>query len=34
MVVGPIKNARGYTSSSNGLLAKGTYERQAYGFPQ
>ncbi len=28
------KNARGYTSSSKGLLAKQTYERQAYRFAQ
>ncbi len=29
MVVGTNKNARGHTSSSKGLLAKQTYERQA-----
>jgi hypothetical protein len=34
MVVGTHTNARGYTSSSKGLLAKGTYERQAYRFDQ
>jgi Ulp1 family protease len=28
------KNARGYTSSSKGLLVKGTYERKAYRFAQ
>ncbi len=28
------KNARGYTSSSKGLLAKGTYERKTYRFAQ
>jgi hypothetical protein len=25
-----IKNARGYTTSSKGLLARGAYERKAY----
>jgi hypothetical protein len=29
-----VKKARGYTSSSKGLLAKGTYERKAYRFAQ
>jgi hypothetical protein len=33
MVVGSQK-ARGYTSSSKGLLAKGTYERKVYRFAQ
>jgi hypothetical protein len=28
------KNARGYTSSSKGLLAKGTYDRKFYRFGQ